>query len=220
MADTQDFHAKYVLPLAIFMFCMFGYLCFCSPKGRYAGGYMKRIVHCWKEDEYEQSLNSTLDRMVQQQYDRRMRLERLRAYSQHTGRVVIPTVQNVLAGTRLPLSSPIENAGRSIVVLKTMKYKEELRRDQEEDICTICLNSFHEGDRVGNIACSHIFHVTCLKKWIQRKNHCPLCQGDEMATPQEGNNSTTTTTTTATAIVTPSTELVPIRERRDGRIRE
>jgi hypothetical protein len=218
-ANTQDFHSKYILPLAIFMFFMFGYLCFCSPKGRYAGGYMKRILHCWDGEEYEQSLNNTLNRMVQQQYDRRMRLERLRAYMNDTGRVVIPTVHNVLAGTRMPLSSPIENAGRSIVVLKTMKYKEELRRDQEEDLCTICLNSFQEGDRVGDIKCKHIFHVACLKKWIQRKNHCPLCQGDEMATPQEGNSSTaTTTTTTARAIVTPSTELVRIRERHGGRI--
>jgi hypothetical protein len=158
-AKTQDFHAKYILPLAIFMFFMFAYLCFCSPKGRYAGGYMKRIVRCWDNDQYDQSLINTLDRMVQQQYDRRMRLERLRAYQQHTGRVVIPSVHNVLAGTRLPLTSSIENARRSIVVLKTMKYKEELRQDQEEDICTICLNSFQEGDRVGDIKCKHIFHV-------------------------------------------------------------
>jgi hypothetical protein len=216
-ADTQDLYAKYILPLAIFMFFMFGYLCLCSPKGRFASGYMKRIVHCWDGDEYEQSLNNTLDRMIHQQHDRRMRLERLRFYSDHTGRVVIPTVQNFLAGTRLPLSSPIENASRCIVVLKTMKYKEELRQDLEEDICTICLNTFHEGDRVGDIKCKHIFHKECLKKWIQRKNHCPLCQGDEMATPQEGNSSTaTTTTTTATAI--PSTELVPIRERHGGRV--
>lgn len=219
-AETQDLPAKYILPLAIFMSFMFGFLCFCSPKGRYAGGYMKKIVHCWDEGEYEQSLNNALDRMVQQQYDRRMRLERLRAYQQHTGRVVIPTVQNVLAGTRLPLTSPIENARRSIVVLKTMKYKEDLRQDQEEDICTICLNSFNEGDRVGKIKCKHKFHVECLKTWIQRKNHCPLCQADEMATPQGDNSSTTTTTTTttATARVTPPATLAPIRERHGGRI--
>jgi hypothetical protein len=76
-SETQDFHVKYILPLMIFMFAMFGYLCFCSPKGRYTSGYKKKVVRCWDEDKYEQSLNQTLDRMVQQQYDRRMRLERL-----------------------------------------------------------------------------------------------------------------------------------------------
>jgi hypothetical protein len=88
---------------------------FLFSKGR-AGGYMKRIVHCWKR-MVRAVLNSTLDRMVQQQYDRRCDSNGYEP-TQHTGRVVIPTVQNVLAGTRLPLSSPIENAGRSIVVLR------------------------------------------------------------------------------------------------------
>jgi hypothetical protein len=224
-SETQDFHVKYILPLAIFMFFLFGYLCFCSPKGRFAGGYMKKVVRCLDEVEYEQSLNETLDRMVQQQFDRRMRLQRLRTYQNQSGRVAIPTIQNVLSGTRLQ-SSPIENASSSIVVLKTMKYRQELRPDQEEETCTICLNNFHESDRVGNIKCGHIFHVECLKAWIQRKNHCPLCQMDDMATPQ-GNSSTATATTTTSAttpavVPPPPTSVVAIQETRiqETRIQE
>jgi hypothetical protein len=148
---------------------------------------MKKIIHCWDEDWYEQSLNDTLDRMVQQQVDRRMRVERL----DNTGRIFIPSAQNILPGIPMP-TLPREIAHRSMVVLKTMKYRgntrQEVSEDQEEELCAICLNAFQEGDRVGNVKCGHIFHATCLKTWIQRKNHCPLCQMDDMATPQGGNN--------------------------------
>jgi hypothetical protein len=168
-ADTQDFHARYTLPLGIFMTFMFVFLCFCSPKGRFARAYTKKVVRCWSDDRYEQSLNETLDRMVQLQYDRRMRLQRLRAYQLHTGRVAIPTVHTVLAGTRLP-SSPINLSRRSIVVLKTMKYKYKgdgaVRLDQEEEeTCAICLNNFHEGDRVGNIKCSKCIQYFAVVWW-------------------------------------------------------
>jgi hypothetical protein len=189
--EPQDFFVRYVLPLTVFMFVFFGCLCFCSPKGRSAVGYMKKIIHCCDEDWYEQSLNDTLDRMVQQQFDRRMRLERARAYQDTTGRIFIPSAQNVLPGIGMPTLQR-EIAHRSIVVLKTMKYRgntrQEVSEDQEEELCAICLNAFQEGDRVGNVKCGHIFHATCLKTWIQRKNHCPLCQMDDMATPQGGNN--------------------------------
>jgi hypothetical protein len=160
-AETQDFHARYTLPLGIFMSFMFVFLCLCSPKGRLARGYAKKVVRCWSDDRYEQSLNETLDRMIQLQHDRRMRLQRLRAYQIQSGRIAIPTVQSALAGTRLPLSSPIEIAHRSIVVLKTMKYKGDVQLDQEEEMCAICLNNFHEGDRVGNIKCSKFRQYRC-----------------------------------------------------------
>jgi hypothetical protein len=29
-----------------------------------------------------------------------------------------------------------------------------------------------------------MFHVECLKLWLQRKNVCPLCQTKEVATPR------------------------------------
>jgi hypothetical protein len=55
--------------------------------------------------------------------------------------------------------------------------------EEEEDLCTICLLEFREGDAVGDIPCGHMFHKECLKSWIRRrKNHCPLCLRDNMTT--------------------------------------
>jgi len=58
--------------------------------------------------------------------------------------------------------------------------------DDAEDTfeCTICLAEIENGDRVGVLPCTHIFHVDCLQQWITRKNACPLCQVTEIATPR------------------------------------
>ena len=72
------------------------------------------------------------------------------------------------------------------LVLKTRIFKEEeskANHEREDDaevgddkMCTICFGPIEEGDRVGELACDHVFHVECLKQWLVRRNVCPLCQ--------------------------------------------
>jgi hypothetical protein len=50
--------------------------------------------------------------------------------------------------------------------------------------CTICFSGIQDGDRVGELRCQHIFHASCLKQWLKRKNVCPLCQCKEIAEPR------------------------------------
>jgi Ring finger domain len=54
----------------------------------------------------------------------------------------------------------------------------------EEPSCTICYLSIDDGDRVGALECDHVFHVDCLKTWLTRRNVCPLCLMENVATPQ------------------------------------
>lgn len=53
----------------------------------------------------------------------------------------------------------------------------EIPENQGE--CTICLDTLEPGNSTGH-ACSekvhHIFHKTCIKKWIEEKESCPLCK--------------------------------------------
>lgn len=52
--------------------------------------------------------------------------------------------------------------------------------------CMICLGDFEEGERVGDLPCCHAFHVDpCLKQWLERKNHCPLCHAQNLAVPTD-----------------------------------
>ena len=42
--------------------------------------------------------------------------------------------------------------------------------------CSICLNRIEEGQKLAKIECMHLYHLTCLNKWVKQKAQCPLCQ--------------------------------------------
>jgi len=50
--------------------------------------------------------------------------------------------------------------------------------------CSICLNDIDEGEKIGDLACRHAFHLMCLKDWLRRKNSCPLCLHGDLAYPK------------------------------------
>jgi hypothetical protein len=56
--------------------------------------------------------------------------------------------------------------------------------DQDDSSCTICFVPLLDGDRIGALPCNHLFHADCLKSWLRRRNVCPLCQAQDVATPQ------------------------------------
>ena len=60
--------------------------------------------------------------------------------------------------------------------------------NEEEVSCTICMTEINDGDRIGALPCNHLFHSSCLKEWIKRRNVCPLCQEPNIATPQRSTN--------------------------------
>ena len=60
--------------------------------------------------------------------------------------------------------------------------------DEEDVVCTICLGLVKDGDRIGALVCGHTFHVDCLKEWLKRRNACPLCQEQNIATAQFGSS--------------------------------
>ncbi|KAJ3682824.1 hypothetical protein LUZ60_013051 [Juncus effusus] len=48
--------------------------------------------------------------------------------------------------------------------------------NEEQASCVICLESYEEGEEVGRLKCAHDFHTSCIKKWLQMKNACPVCK--------------------------------------------
>ncbi|KAK6779303.1 hypothetical protein RDI58_021487 [Solanum bulbocastanum] len=52
-------------------------------------------------------------------------------------------------------------------------------KDTKEDMCSICLAEFLEGDEVRVLSqCMHIFHVPCINVWLHSHRNCPLCRAD------------------------------------------
>ncbi|WOL18658.1 putative E3 ubiquitin-protein ligase HIP1 isoform X1 [Canna indica] len=52
--------------------------------------------------------------------------------------------------------------------------------DCEEDSCPICLEAYKDRDCLGRLNCKHIFHSSCVKKWLLIKNICPICKSSAL----------------------------------------
>ena len=40
--------------------------------------------------------------------------------------------------------------------------------------CIICFYNMYDNDILA-LPCSHIFHKACIKKWLGKNPHCPIC---------------------------------------------
>ena len=46
-----------------------------------------------------------------------------------------------------------------------------------EDDCPICMDAFAVGQQVCVLACDHLFHECCMKRWLHHSTFtCPLCR--------------------------------------------
>lgn len=62
------------------------------------------------------------------------------------------------------------------VIVQSKEYK--------EDVCSICLGEFKLHERVRVLPeCVHVFHVTCIDKWLEHHSSCPLCRASALHPP-------------------------------------
>lgn len=49
-------------------------------------------------------------------------------------------------------------------------------RDDQRQVCSICLVTLHVGENLVRLPCSHLFHKPCVVKWLSKTRTCPLCR--------------------------------------------
>lgn len=42
--------------------------------------------------------------------------------------------------------------------------------------CSICQDSFCEGEEVYKLPCRHVYHCNCVTSWLEKNHTCPLCR--------------------------------------------
>jgi E3 ubiquitin-protein ligase RNF115/126 len=60
--------------------------------------------------------------------------------------------------------------------------------------CAICKEEYALNDEALQLACEHLFHPTCIKEWLMRRNTCPVCRfqlkaGEKIQSRRNDNNS-------------------------------
>ena len=66
-----------------------------------------------------------------------------------------------------------------ILELDEFQYKHVKKYSTiKEDKCAICLQKYKGVDIIKEFPCKHIFHKTCILRWIKSSNKCPLCKYD------------------------------------------
>jgi len=205
-ADNRSIFARSIWPILIIWYGMAVLFCLCTTPGRNAldcmivqccscyGDYLVNRMMQHQPHRVAALANSYLDRSTISDglnFQRRRREEEndqeRDAENERNSQLEILFMETELTmlGARLQRQErrPTE------LTLKTKIFKKSatnISNEQgEEDLsCTICFGPIEDGNRVGQLPCEHIFHVECLKEWLQRRNCCPLCMQANIATPR------------------------------------
>ncbi|OQS06583.1 hypothetical protein THRCLA_20344 [Thraustotheca clavata] len=56
------------------------------------------------------------------------------------------------------------------------------QRKPTEDECAICMSNYDpaDNDTILELTCGHSFHESCLVKWLDNKQTCPLCRNEAL----------------------------------------
>ncbi|KAM3146639.1 hypothetical protein pb186bvf_001169 [Paramecium bursaria] len=65
------------------------------------------------------------------------------------------------------------NKGKDKILSKSIQYQK-----QSQDICTICLIEYKEGEQIEELVCQgkHLFHGECIHLWLRQHKVCPICK--------------------------------------------
>ena len=63
--------------------------------------------------------------------------------------------------------------------LETEEEGEESEEGEQEHTCTICRDTFVEGDSIRQLnQCKHYYHTNCIDTWFEEHHTCPHCRQD------------------------------------------
>ena len=90
--------------------------------------------------------------------------------------VFINTMQNQPQGNPPASETAIEKLKHFKMEDKYCKKSDQDPKKLEHPECSICLMEIANGQNTILLPCGHMFHDTCVTKWLKMHNTCPLCR--------------------------------------------
>ena len=89
-----------------------------------------------------------------------------------------PNVDNMTYEELLELEERIGKVSNGLTdeEIKKLKHEKFIKYKYLDDKCIICQYIFKELESIVVLPCKHCFHFPCLKPWISKEHHCPLCK--------------------------------------------
>lgn len=103
-------------------------------------------------------------------------------HSQQSGRIDEFLLLRASLGFEEGLTNPVDYIGLSREDLNKIPKKIFANSmvnylTLKQDVCPICVEDFQIGEEVSVIPlCKHIFHPTCVEKWLEQNPLCPMCR--------------------------------------------
>ena len=87
------------------------------------------------------------------------------------------TYDALLALDRPPEPTQSQRRAKEAAVARAVETTVH-RKGAEPCECCICLDEFHDRERLAKLRCGHVFHGACIKKWLVQDLRCPTCRSD------------------------------------------
>ncbi|CAE8724383.1 unnamed protein product [Polarella glacialis] len=71
----------------------------------------------------------------------------------------------------------VEAVASSTVVV-VFRATEATAGNEEHKACTICCESFADGEQLRLLPCLHRYHLACIDRWLAQSRTCPVCKYD------------------------------------------
>ena len=55
---------------------------------------------------------------------------------------------------------------------------QEQEQEQETACCCVCLDVYEKEDKCRKMVCAHVFHQTCIDRWLDQHTKCPVCRAE------------------------------------------
>ncbi|XP_069152155.1 E3 ubiquitin protein ligase RIE1-like [Solanum lycopersicum] len=84
-----------------------------------------------------------------------------------------PLLETMFSESILQAECMIEMRISTLIMARKYQLRE---RNDNNDSCCICLDTYEYGIELGKLSCGHEFHCYCIWKWLKINISCPLCK--------------------------------------------